>query len=737
MKSSHLGLMGLTLLFVIGITFSQVPKTVKTTRERNATANARSNTQEALERRRESFKSGRNLLSAHGVPFDPDLLLKRDWKKQLAPAILQMPEFKETRKGASKLEGVQIADALYLPEKVELTGDTVILSNQLLFAGKNAEIKGPHDLHIFILGPVAYAEFPSVAVGSSRHSLTKAKYFHGNTSRIAGPVQSRPLESLTIRVDGEGRDEWLQKKKALQDLLDKSKPGFNHHALARKFFMQEDGSPGADGNQGSGGLPAGSQPQAPKGNNGSCNDNANGGQGTTGYDGLDGGDGGNGQNGQPGGEGHVLNASIDQVSGTFSFSAHGGKGGQGGRGGDASLGGTGGKGGDGGDGADCGCGRLGDGGRAAPGGPGGGGNTGGTGGDGKDGGPGGEVNLTIPCDFYGTYSIDVDGGQGGQGGGAGSPSNGGQGGDPGSPGRGATDASCTNSGATGQSNSQGAIGSNGFNTGTPGASGSNGAEGNWQVYDDETDCDGGGGDDCKHECDWDWDCECDYCDGYSCQYIDPILIDISGRGFDLTDAATGVTFDFFGHGSPRQVSWTAPGSDNAWLVLDRNGNEKVDNGEEMFSNVSPQPPPQAGSGRLGFLALALYDQPAQGGNGDGIIDSRDAVFGKLRLWQDVNHNGISEPGELHTLPEMGVESLSLDYKESRRNDRYGNVFRYRTKVHGPRHADLGRWAYDVVLTSVKQTPPSTVSLRLLTLPGRLPGGETVNHSWRREFEPRD
>ena len=181
---------------------------------------------------------------------------------------------------------------------------------------------------------------------------------------------------------------------------------------------------------------------------------------------------------------------------------------------------------------------------------------------------------------------------------------------------------------------------------------------------------------------------CDTCGG------SPILIDVNGDGFLMTDVSRGVRFDLNGNGTGDQLSWTEGGTDDAWLALDRNGNGTIDNGQELFGDLTPQPDVPM---KNGFLALAEFDKTANGGNSDGVIDNNDSVFENLRLWQDLNHNGISEASELHKLNDFGLKVLFLDFKLSKKTDEYGNEFKFRAKVKDTKGAQLGRWAWDVFL----------------------------------------
>jgi hypothetical protein len=109
-----------------------------------------------------------------------------------------------------------------------------------------------------------------------------------------------------------------------------------------------------------------------------------------------------------------------------------------------------------------------------------------------------------------------------------------------------------------------------------------------------------------------------------------------------------------------------------------------------------------------------------GGNADGIIDKNDAVFSKLRVWQDLNHDGISQPDELKPLSAFDITGIDLHYQVSRYTDAYGNVFRDRSRIYRSNKQSDDRWTYDVLLL----IGPVVGSDALLTNAGTL--GSNIN-----------
>jgi len=179
----------------------------------------------------------------------------------------------------------------------------------------------------------------------------------------------------------------------------------------------------------------------------------------------------------------------------------------------------------------------------------------------------------------------------------------------------------------------------------------------------------------------------------ACDTGSPILINLDDNGSDgLTSAENGVLFDLNNAGTAVHTGWTAASSRVGFLVMDRNGNGRIDNGSELFGSATPK---RDGSiAKNGFEALIDLDQET--GSPDGLIDRRDPSYSALRLWIDANHNGYSEPSELFGLDEVGIKSISTAYTMRSRVDGYGNQYRFEGEAQLVRDGHLKtRRVFDV------------------------------------------
>jgi len=134
------------------------------------------------------------------------------------------------------------------------------------------------------------------------------------------------------------------------------------------------------------------------------------------------------------------------------------------------------------------------------------------------------------------------------------------------------------------------------------------------------------------------------------QGLTPLALDLDGNGVHTLSANAGAVFDVNADGRAENVGWLS--ASDAWLALDRNGNGLIDDGGELFGSGTTMPD---GSKALdGFAALRVLDT-----NHDGVIDARDAAFASLSVWVDANSNARTDAGELRSLGQAGIASLSL------------------------------------------------------------------------------
>ena len=159
------------------------------------------------------------------------------------------------------------------------------------------------------------------------------------------------------------------------------------------------------------------------------------------------------------------------------------------------------------------------------------------------------------------------------------------------------------------------------------------------------------------------------------------VFDMANNGMQLTTAADGVIFDMDGTGSPVRVGWTSAGSDDAFIFLDTNGNNQVDSGRELLGNgIRRKNGERVVSADDALVEIQGHVRPASGRMPPelqhiGSVDGDDEVFGRLRVWRDMNHDGRSRATELQTMTEAGVLRLAVSFlRLNREIDEAGTVY---------------------------------------------------------------
>jgi hypothetical protein len=178
---------------------------------------------------------------------------------------------------------------------------------------------------------------------------------------------------------------------------------------------------------------------------------------------------------------------------------------------------------------------------------------------------------------------------------------------------------------------------------------------------------------------------CDHCTGGGMQN-EPLILDLNGDGIWTTSKAVRpVWFDLNGNGVADLTAWTDPDHEDAFLYVDWNRNRTIDGGRELFGDATIMP--NGARASHGYEALAAYDDPLYGGNGDGKISSADRIWSRLRLWVDRNHDGLVTPSENFALPDARVVSIALEYEV------HGPEANYGTDSNGNWHLMQGTYTF--------------------------------------------
>lgn len=154
-------------------------------------------------------------------------------------------------------------------------------------------------------------------------------------------------------------------------------------------------------------------------------------------------------------------------------------------------------------------------------------------------------------------------------------------------------------------------------------------------------------------------------DGGGLSYsVAPIALDLNGDGIDLvTFDRSNADFDWDGDGVRQQTAWVGPEDGFLTIDLAADGSAGPDGIIDQRKELAFTDWAAGTKSDLEGLRVA-FDS-----NGDGVLDNRDARWGEFRIWQDADQDGITDAGELKTLEEWGITSISLTAKSGETSPR--------------------------------------------------------------------
>ncbi|WP_150468241.1 calcium-binding protein [Francisella sp. SYW-9] len=142
-------------------------------------------------------------------------------------------------------------------------------------------------------------------------------------------------------------------------------------------------------------------------------------------------------------------------------------------------------------------------------------------------------------------------------------------------------------------------------------------------------------------------------------YGDPLVVDLDGDGqLETRDATGDILFDHSGNGQATGTGWI--NAEDGLLVRDIDNSGTIDSGRELLGDNTIK---SDGTKAVdGFDALRDLDS-----SGDGIFDANDSAFSEVKVWQDVDQDGVTDEGELLSLAEAGIESIDLNANSVNQN----------------------------------------------------------------------